>query len=122
MQNYLKFFFLLKLRLKLASKLLVSGLAEKREHILLVRLNAGLVEGIYAEHITRKCASDLEEVDEVTERVRASVLHFDKDIGHAAVNVSKQSSLHSGLLYLVEINAREEVKSVDVGLLFYLKN
>ena len=38
------------------------GLVEKREHILLVRLNAGLVKGINAESVTGNSARKLEEV------------------------------------------------------------
>ena len=44
--------------------LLVSWLAKKSEHVLLVSLNARLVERIHTENITADTASLLEEIEE----------------------------------------------------------
>ena len=105
---------LLKLFFKNSAKLLITGLAEKRKHVLLVRFNAGLVEGVNAEHVAGNTASKLEEIEEVAEVVLTSLVHLDENVGHTAVYVSEKSSQHSGLLNGVEVNAREEVKTVDV--------
>ncbi len=52
--------------LELSLLIFVAGLAEKSEHVLLVSLNAGLVEGVDCEEITGDAACLLEEVDELT--------------------------------------------------------
>ena len=46
--------------------LFVAGLAEEGEHIALVGLHAGLVEGVDVEDVAAYAASLLEEVDELT--------------------------------------------------------
>src|SRR5699024_2255584 len=42
----------------------ISGLAQQVEHVLLVGLHAGLVEGVDPGHVARDAAGKLEEVDE----------------------------------------------------------
>ena len=46
--------------------LLVAGLVEQGEHISLVILYTGLVEGVNAKNVTADTAGNLEEVDELT--------------------------------------------------------
>ena len=45
---------------------LIAGLAEKGEHVLLVALNAGLVEGVNTEDVTADTAGELEEVEQLS--------------------------------------------------------
>ena len=45
----------LQLRFERRLFLLVAGLAKQREHIALIALNTGLVEGIDTKHVTAEC-------------------------------------------------------------------
>ena len=45
---------------------LIAGLAEKGEHVLLVALNTGLVEGVNTEDVTADTAGELEEVEQLS--------------------------------------------------------
>ena len=65
----------------------IAGLAEQSEHILLVGLDAGLVEGVYAERIARYAAGTLEEVDQLSQIVFAEFRHDKAQTGDAAVYV-----------------------------------
>ena len=49
--------------------LLVAGFVEQCEHVLLVSLYTGLVEGVYAKNVTADAATDFEEIDELSEVV-----------------------------------------------------
>ena len=54
-----------QLGFQLRLTILVAGLAEEGKHILLVRLHAGLVEGIHIQQIAGQAAGILKEVDEL---------------------------------------------------------
>ena len=64
-----------------------AGLAEHLEHILLVRLDAGLVEGVDAGHVAGDGAGELEEADELRIAGLVAALHAHADVGHAAGDV-----------------------------------
>ena len=47
--------------------LFIAGLVEERKHILLVRLNAGLIERVDAQDVAADAASLLKEVNQLSE-------------------------------------------------------
>ena len=108
------FFIFLESCAKLCGHFLVSGLAEEGEHILLVRFNTGLVEGIYVENVARNSTSELEEIDHIAKCVCASLCEAKNYIGNLAVNMCEKSAVHSGAVNLCHRHTGEEVKSVDV--------
>ena len=52
----------------------ISRFAEQVEHILLIEFHAGLVEGIDAQHIGRDAARQLEEEEQLAERIGADAV------------------------------------------------
>ena len=53
--------------LQLRPALLIAGLAQQREHILLIGLNAGLVEGVYVQQIAGQAAGIFKKVNQPAE-------------------------------------------------------
>ena len=96
--------------------LLIAFFAEQSEHILLVCLDAWLIEGIYAEQIAGDAAGLLEEVNEVAEVPFIRAVDLEHDIRRAAVNVREQRALIC--LGVDELNAlaRKVVQAVDIVL------
>ena len=102
--------------LQLCLSLFISGLAEEREHIFLVRFNAGLVEGVYTEQVTGNGASFLEEIYEIAEIVCASGIKLEHDIRNAAVGMREHRTEESLLIYGIYGFAREEAEPVGIVL------
>ena len=94
--------------------ILIAGFTQKCEHIFLVRLNTGLVEGINTEHIAGDRASDFKEVEEVAERVCAAIGNLENDVGNAAVGVCDRSALIRHRVDVLKGLAGQEVQTVDV--------
>ena len=65
---------ILETSLKGSSLLLIAWLAEKSEHILLVCLDARLVEWVNVNHVTADTASLLEEIEESSDVVLIDTL------------------------------------------------
>ena len=65
----------------------VAGLVEEGEHVFLVGLHAGLVEGVHAEHVAAHAAGFLEEVDELAQVLLVEGWQGDEHAGYATVNV-----------------------------------
>ena len=72
----------------------IAGLAQQMEHVLLIGLDAGLVEGVDALHVAGHAAGELKEVDERAERFRADLRQADLGDGHAAGDVRGLGGLH----------------------------
>ena len=61
---------------QLRAALFIAGLAQQREHVLLVGFHAGLVEGIHAQQVAGQTAGLLEEVAQVAEVVGVRLRNF----------------------------------------------
>ncbi len=96
--------------------LLVARFLEESEHVLLVGLYAGLVEGVNTEHVAADAASLLEEVDELAEVVLVEGRDLDLDVWHAAIGMGEESAELSHLVDLVYTLASEVVEAVEVGV------
>ena len=95
---------------------LVAGFVEQGEHVLLVGLYTGLVEGVDAQHVTADATTDLEEVDELADVVFVELGNADTDVGYTTVDVSQTGTQFSHLVHLVDALASQEVQSVEVLL------
>ena len=102
---------------ELGTLCLISRLTKKGKHILLIRLNAGLVKGVDVQHITGYCASKLKEIHEVAEGICAPVLKLQNDIGNRTVGMSKQCSEHCRLINVIKLLACKEIESVNVSII-----
>lgn len=96
------------------AKLIVAGLAEKREHILLVRFHTGLIKGIDAENVTGNRTSLFKEVYEITEIKRTARGERDGKVRNVAVRMREDGAVVSLLVDEVEALTCEEVKTVTV--------
>ena len=94
--------------------ILVAGLAEQGEHILLVAFDAGLVEGIDAEQIAGDRACLLKEVDQITEVVFIHLIDGENDIGNAAVVVRQYGTLKRLAVDEFHRLAGQEVQTVHI--------
>ena len=94
--------------------LLVSWLAQKSEHVLLVSLNARLIKRIHTENITADTASLLEEIEEGSEVVLVDALDAERELRHTTVDVSELCSELCHRVALLNMLACEEVKAVKV--------
>ena len=94
--------------------LLITGLTQQSEHIFLIGLNTGLVEGIDSQNISGNCAGKLEEVDQIAQRVRTSVGKLKQDIGNTAILVCQKRTDHSGLFDIIKLHAGQEIQAVNV--------
>ena len=110
----LKPFLSAELSLESSLLILIARLAEESEHILLVALNAGLVEGVDTEHISAYGASLLEEVNHVAEALLSSVIKLENNVGNAALSMSEDSALICASVYNRHVLVCEEVKTVKV--------
>ena len=50
--------------------ILIAGLTEKSEHILLISLNSGLIKGVNTKKIAGHCAGEFEEINHISKRGR----------------------------------------------------
>ena len=96
--------------------LLVTGLVEQCEHVFLVSLNTGLVEGVNTKNVAADAATNLEEIDELSQIVLVEFGDRDAHIGNTAVYVCKLCTELGHLVNLVYVFAGEEVKAVEVLL------
>ena len=94
--------------------LLIAWLAKKSEHVLLVSLNAWLVERIHTEDIAADTASLLEEIEEGSEVVLVDALDAERELRHAAVDVSELCSELCHRVALLNMLSSKEVKAVKV--------
>ena len=102
------------LSLKDSCLLLIAWLAKKSEHILLVCLDARLVEWVNVNHVTADTASLLEEIEESSEVVLIDTLDRNCNLRNAAVDVSKLGSELSHKVALLNMLSSEEIKAVKV--------
>ena len=96
--------------------LLVAGLAEQREHILLVGLDTGLIEGIDAEQIAGQTAGELKEVNELAEGAGIALAGGDDEVGDAALDVGEERAVHRLTVDEVHGFALKEVQAVAVDV------
>ena len=68
-KSYFWALLLFQLPQQLTAQLLVAGLAQQSEHVLLVRLHAGLVEGVHVQQVPGQAAGVLKEVDQPAQRL-----------------------------------------------------
>ena len=78
--------------LQLGPQRLVSRLAQKSKHVLLVSLHAGLVEGVDPQQIAGYAAGELKEVNERANAGLVPAPGLQHQVGHAAVHVSQQGA------------------------------
>lgn len=96
--------------------LFVAGFGEESEHVALVSLDTGLVEGIHAENVAADSASLLEEIDELTEIFFLKSGEGDEDVGYTAIHVCDTGTELGHLIHLVDVLAGYVVETVKVGL------
>ena len=75
---------------------LVAGLAQQLEHILLVHLNTGLVEGVDAQHVCGNAAAQLQEVEHFAHLLIVQSAHVHGNYRHATVAVTLSGSDETG--------------------------
>ena len=92
----------------------IAGLAQQMEHVLLVGLDAGLVEGVDALHVAGHAAGELKEVDERAERFRADLRQADLGDGHAAGDVRGLGGLHGLFVDVAHLAAGQVVEPVEI--------
>ena len=92
----------------------IAGLTQQVEHILLIELDAGLVERVHAQHIGGDAARQLEEVEQLAERIGIDLVGLQHDVRHAAVDVGAERALEGLLLDKVERLALEVVQAVQI--------
>ena len=84
------------------------------EHVLLIELDAGLVERVHAQHIGGDAARQLEEVEQLAERIGIDLVGLQHDVRYAAVDVGAERALEGLLLDKVERLALEVVQAVQI--------
>ena len=92
-----------------------AGLAEHPEHILLVRLNTGLVKGIYARHISGQSAGKLEEADKCRKSGLVPRGNGDGDVRNAARDMRCLDRLGSRKADIEHILSSKIVQAVRVA-------
>ena len=98
--------------LQLGPQRLVSRLAQKREHVLLVSLHAGLVEGVDPQQIARYAAGELEEVNERADAGLVPAPGLQHQVGHAAVHVSQQGAATANAMYMHRNTINNKVNQI----------
>ena len=96
--------------------LLVSRLVEQGEHVLLVRLDARLVERIDFQHIAADAAGFFEEVEELADVVLVDFREGNLEVGHTAIDVGELRAEFGHLVHLIDVLAGHEVEAVQVGV------
>ena len=89
-------------------------LAQQREHVLLVSLHAGLVEGVHVEQVTADGASHLEEINQFAKDACRDFGDDDADVGHATVLVGQNGAQFGFVVHLADALARNVVQLVEV--------
>ena len=100
--------------LKSFCHLFVTRLSKKSEHVLLISLDAWLVERIHAKHVAADSACLLEEIEEGTEVVLVHALDGEGDLRYASVDMRKLGSKLSHSVALLYMLTCEEVKTIKV--------
>ena len=103
--------------LQLRPALLIAGLAQQREHILLIGFNAGLVEGVYVQQIAGQAAGIFKKVNQPAESSGALALRLQDQVGDAALTVRQQSPLRSPVPDVIHGSPRQKVQAVPVLLI-----
>ena len=106
--------FLLKSSFESLCLSLVSRLAEKSEHVLLVCLHTRLVERIHAKDVAADSACLLEEVEEGSEVMLVDALDRERELRHSAVDVSELGSELCHRVALLHMLSCKEVKAVEI--------
>ena len=92
----------------------VAGFCEEGEHVALVGLDTGLVEGVHTEDVAADTASLLEEVDELAEVFLFKCGKGDEDVGDTTVDVCDAGTEFSHLVDFVDVLACDVVETVEV--------
>src|SRR5574344_635627 len=89
---------------------LAAWLSKKMEHVLLVDLDAGLVERVDPVKISRHRASALEEIEEIAKVISVHLLEFEDDVVvFANLGVGRDRAFESPVLDVAEGTALELV-------------
>ena len=104
----------MKLCFECSLHVLIAGLAEQREHVLLVAFDAGLIERIDAEHIAGNCTCLLEEVDQPAEGFLSGIIELKDDIRNAALGMCKDRAFQCAAVDDAHILAGQEVQAVRI--------
>ena len=101
--------------MNLAKNLLgfIAGLAQQLEHVLLVHLNTGLIEGVDAQHIGGNAAAQLQEVEQLAQLALVQLAHIHGDDRHAAIYMSSHGAQVRLLVHEVQSFAGEVVQAVQ---------
>ena len=101
---------------------LVTGLAKKGEHVLLVGLNSGLVERIDSEQVGADAARKLEEIEQSTEVVLVYLLDSYLELRNTAVDMGDLYAELSHRVAMLYVLAGEEVELASLNLTFTYKD
>ena len=93
---------------------LITRLAQKLEHIPLVKLHAGLVKGVNPQQIGGDAAGQLEEIEEVAQLHIVQLTHVHGDDRHAAVRVGGYGAAEGLLVYEIQGLAFQIVETVQI--------
>ena len=93
-----------------------AGFAQHTEHIFLVGLHAGLVEGVDAGHVAGDGAGHLKEADQSGKALLVALGHFDDDVGHTAGDVGVLHRVGGDAVDLRQVQAGDVVQPVGIGL------
>ena len=92
----------------------VTGFAQQLEHIALVKLHAGLVKGVHAQHISGNAAGQFEEVEHLAQFLVVQLAHIHSDNGNIAIHVSSQRTQECLLIDEVQSLALQIVQAVQI--------
>ena len=94
--------------------LLIAGLSKESKHVLLVRLDTGLIERIYGKQVSGDAACLLEKVNQLAEPVCGKLGNMNDQIRNFTVDMCKNRSLQGLLVDFVQIHSGKEVQSVQI--------
>ena len=100
---------------KLFLSICITGLTQKTEHILLVGLNTGLVEGIYLQNVAADGTGKFKEINHITEVLFVCLFHCKNDGGNAAVLMGKSGAAECVFVNEIHISAFQIAKTVHIG-------
>ena len=85
------------------------------EHILLIFLNTGLIEGVNAHHVCGNAAGNFEEANKSSKTGFVAAGDGNTDVGNAAGNMSGFNRCDNGVHNIGEVAACQIVKSVGIA-------
>ena len=94
--------------------LLVAGLAQQLEHVALIELHTGLIEGIHVQNIGGDTAAQLQEEEQFAHLPVVQLPTVHGDHGHAAVHMGSQSAQVSLLVHKVQGLALQVIQAVQI--------